>query len=234
MLALIHGPTGCAAEWNPLRAHLPPSLRLNCYAPELDYMEQTPLQIAAELRAHLTPRKPQRLVIAAHGLGSLVALHLSEMAHETVLVAPPLWADGALIPTHPETGEIWIDGLAHRPERIPYFDFHRMVAMQRLGALLSDSADPAVLARLRSAAAGLANDPTLEREDVSLVIGTEDRVAAPQDWAARAPQGRVHVLPDAGHLLHLEVPQSLARVLGRAHGVVSPLTRAPAEVCIAS
>lgn len=234
MLALFHGPTGCAAQWNPMRAHLPPALRLNCFAPELDYAGMTLDQIAAEMRNHLAPRKLKRLVLVGHGLGGAVALRLADMANEVILVAPPSRIEEALIPTHPQTGEIWIEGLAHRPEHIPQFDFHRAVALHLLATLLSDSADPAVLGRLRAEGEALLSHPAVQRGEVRLVTGSEDRVAPVSDLQIHAPRERVRVLPGAGHLLPLEVPQSLARLLGGAHGVVSPLTRPPAEVSIAS
>ena len=217
-----------------LRAQLPPSLRLNCFAPDLDYIAMTPEQIAADLRGQLAARSLHRLVIVGHGLGCAIALRLRALADDIALVAPPLCPDGGLIPTHPQTGELWIDGLAHRPDQVDHFHFHRMIAMQQLSALLSDSADPAILARLRAEGAALRADPAMRDGDIRILTGAEDRTAQASDWREHAPDAKIDTLPDAGHMAHLEVPQILAPHLVGLHGAVSPLTRTVAEVSLVS
>lgn len=51
--------------------------------------------------------------------------------------------------------------------------------------------------------------------DVDLVVGERDPryLALAGEMAARLPSARVHVVPGAGHALHLERPEALARII---------------------
>lgn len=254
-LVLLHGFTGSVATWAPfadtlgagralLAVDLPGHGASDCPANPAEYRAERTVE---EILAVLDALGVGRFALLGYSLGGRVALHLALAAPERVerLIlesASPGIPDSAERAARRQSDEalarlLDTEGIAafvDRWERVPLFASQARLpdevrAHQRAQRLAND---PRGLAgSLRGIGAGVPEPlqgrlgalamPTL------LIVGALDTkyVALGREMLAALPAGRLVVVPDAGHAVHLEAPAAFARaVLG--HLAASPADHA--------
>jgi 2-succinyl-6-hydroxy-2,4-cyclohexadiene-1-carboxylate synthase len=232
-LVLLHGFTNTGASWDQVVAAL--SERYRPLAPDIrghgTASDRRPVSLTAVV-GDLSAVATAPFELAGYSMGGRIALHvalaLPGRVRRLVLIgASPGIAD----PGERDERRLADERLADEVEQMTIEAFAQRWAQTPVLA----GQPPAVLAavhadRLRNAPAGLAAAlrglgtgalPSLWERlgeltiPVDLVVGERDAkfrtVAAAM--AAALPAGRVHVVPGAGHAVHLEAPAAVAQVI---------------------
>jgi 2-succinyl-6-hydroxy-2,4-cyclohexadiene-1-carboxylate synthase len=232
-LVLLHGFTQTGRSWQPVLHAL--AARYRAVAPDLPghghFAGRRPASFAA-CDAYLAALGGDRFALAGYSMGGRVALHaafvLRERLTRLVLVgASPGIAD----PAERATRAAADAELADRIEASGLEAFARDWAAQPLFAGMPRGiADLAHADRMRNTAPGLAAAlrglgtgvmPSLWGRlgelalPVDLVVGERDAKfrAIAKRMESELPDARLHVVPAAGHAVHLEAPDAVAGVL---------------------
>jgi 2-succinyl-6-hydroxy-2,4-cyclohexadiene-1-carboxylate synthase len=235
-LVLLHGFTQTGRSWQPVLQAL--AARYRAVAPDLPghgaFADRRPASFAA-CDAYVRTLADGRLTLAGYSMGGRVALHAAlalgdRLARLVLIGASPGLADPA------ERAARAADdaALADRIEAIGVEAFVREWGAQPLFAGMPRGiAELADADRLRNTAAGLAAAlrglgtgamPSLWGRlgelalPVELVVGERDEKfgAIAERMAAELTDVRVHVVPGAGHAVHLEAPEAVAEVIAGA------------------
>ncbi len=232
-LVLLHGFTQTGRSWQAVREAL--AGRYRALAPDLPghgAFAERPASFSAT-DAYLRAVVDGPYVLAGYSMGGRIALHaaLALGARLTRLVligASPGLAD----PAERAARRADDDKLAERIETIGVDAFVREWGAQALFAGIPRGiADLADADRRRNTAAGLASalrhlgtgvmPPLWDRLPeltlpVDMVVGERDEKfrAIAERMAAKLPAARLHVVPNAGHAVHLESPSAVADILG--------------------
>jgi 2-succinyl-6-hydroxy-2,4-cyclohexadiene-1-carboxylate synthase len=234
-LVLLHGFTHTGASWDTVVAAL--GERYRVLAPDIrghgSASELQPATLQAVL-ADLDRLAPGRFTLAGYSMGGRIALHaaaapgLAERVERLILVgASPGLADRSERDTRRAADE----RLADEIEGATIEEFaERWAAVPVLSGQSTEVAAAAHADRLRSTPAGLARAlrglgtgalPSLWerlsalRVPVTLVVGARDqrfRDIADQ-MAMRIVDASTAVVPGAGHAVHLEAPDHVARII---------------------
>ncbi|HTE64430.1 MAG TPA: 2-succinyl-6-hydroxy-2,4-cyclohexadiene-1-carboxylate synthase [Solirubrobacteraceae bacterium] len=232
-LVLLHGFTQTGRSWQPIAHAL--AGRYRAVAPDLpghgDFAARRPASFAA-CDAYLRALASGPFTLAGYSLGGRIALHaalsLGPLVARLVLIgASPGIAD----PAERAARAAADAALADRIEAIGIEAFVREWAAQPLFAGMPRGvAELAEEDRLRNTASGLAAalrglgtgvmPPLWDRLGeltipVELVVGERDDKfrAIAERMEAALPAARVHVVPRAGHAVHLEAPDAVVEVL---------------------
>lgn len=207
--------------WDELAARLPAEWTIR--RPSL--MGSTSLEAAAT-----TVREPSHLV--GYSMGGRLALWLAVQRPDLVLSLATIGAHAGLAPEERTRRAVADEALAHRVEREGIDWFAGYWAAQPMFARLAGRADLDAMRRSLDAGAVAATlrglgpaavEPFWDRVHTIAVpalfiAGAED--GRYPDLARRladtVPNGRAQIVPDAGHAVHLEQPDAVARLL-RAH-----------------
>lgn len=235
-LVLLHGFTHTGASWARVAAALPE--RYRPVAPDLrghgSAGAARPVCLGAVL-GDLAALPAERFVLAGYSMGGRIALHAALAMPERVTRLVLIGASPGL-PTADERAARAADDerLAAEIQTMTIEAFARRWARTPvLAGLPADVAGEVHADRLLSEPAGLAaalrglGTGTLpsvwERlgalaMPVTLIAGERDAKfrAIAADMDARLPDGRVVVVPGAGHAVHLEDPSTVAAVLTQA------------------
>jgi 2-succinyl-6-hydroxy-2,4-cyclohexadiene-1-carboxylate synthase len=233
-LVLLHGFTQTGRSWQPVLHAL--AARYRAVAPDLPghggFAARRPASFAA-CDAYLRELARDPITLAGYSMGGRIALHaaagaLGVRVRRLVLIgASPGLADPA------ERAARAADdaALADRIEAIGLEAFVREWGAQPLFAGMPRGiADVAAADRMRNTAPGLAAAlrglgtgamPSLWYRlgelalPVDLVVGERDAKfrGIAERMAAVLPDARLHVVPGAGHAVHLEAPEAVADVL---------------------
>ena len=232
-LVLLHGFTQTGGSWQPVREAL--AGRYRALTPDLPghgAFAERPASFSAT-DAYLRAIVDGPYVLTGYSMGGRIALHaaLSLGARVTRLVligASPGLAD----PAERAARRADDDKLADRIEAIGVEAFVREWSAQALFAGIPRGvAELADADRRRNTAHGLAAalrglgtgvmPPLWDRlpelaHPVDLIVGERDEKfrAIAERMAAALPVARMHVVPDAGHAVHLEAPSAVAAILG--------------------
>lgn len=244
-LVLLHGFTGCAANWRALSAAW--AGRYQSVAFDLlghgrsdapaDPARYAMAATVADLAAVLDQLGLRRVVVLGYSLGGRVALHFAAAYPEWVRALILESASPGLATAAERQARIATDeALAARLERDglqAFVDYWERLPLFASQTRLSAEARAALRAqRLQNNPAGLANSlrglgtgaqpalwdhlPAIATPTL-LVAGALDEkfTLIAQQMAARLPNARLDIVPDAGHTVHLEQPEAfIASVAG--------------------
>jgi 2-succinyl-6-hydroxy-2,4-cyclohexadiene-1-carboxylate synthase len=237
-VVFLHGFTHTGRSWHPVIAAL--GERYTSVADDIrghgDASERVPVRLEAVIDDVLASA-PERFTLVGYSMGGRIALHVALAAGDRVerlvlIGASPGIADAAQRDDRRRADE----QLADEIERSSIEEFARRWARTPVLAGLPPSASEAAHAdRLRSTPAGLARAlrglgtgalPSLwdrlgdlampvilavgERDEKFLGIAAEMSRGIP---GSRIPGAQVLVVPGAGHAVHLEAPEAIARAL---------------------
>ena len=232
-LLFLHGFTNTGASWNDVIAGLPGSYR--AHAPDLrghgSASAARPVSLEAVL-VELDALAPHRFTLVGYSQGGRVALHaalaMPERVARLVLIgASPGIADADARAERRAADET----LAAWMETVPIEEFVSRWAQTPVLADQSPAVRAAVNAdRLHNTTDGLAAAlrglgtgtlPSLwdRLGDVSvpveLIVGERDAKfrATAEAMATLIPDARLHVVPGAGHAVHLEEPWAVAGII---------------------
>ena len=236
-VVLLHGFTHTGASWGPVVAALGKSYR--ALAPDIrghgSASDRRPVTVEAVLD-DLAALAPARFTLAGYSMGGRLALHaalaLPDRVERLVLIgASPGIADRA----EREARRAADNALADQAERSTFEVFAgRWARTPVLAGQPPDVAAAVDADRRRNQPAGLAGAlrglgtgalpslwdrlPEIARP-VALVVGERDQKfrAIASEMAAGLRRADVVVVPGAGHAVHLEAPDAVARVI--AEGV---------------
>jgi 2-succinyl-6-hydroxy-2,4-cyclohexadiene-1-carboxylate synthase len=247
-LLLLHGFTGSAESWAPLRAALGPRWMTAAVdlpghgrssAPENPARYALP-RVADDLAAVLDALQVDRAAVLGYSMGGRTALHfalrhpariaalvlesaspgVSDAAERTARVA----SDAALADAIEREG---VEAFVDRWERLPLWASQAALPAEARGRLRA--------ARLTNRARGLANslrgagagaDPVpvgqlaAQWAPALLVAGALDPkyLALGRTMACAMPRARLAVVDEVGHAVHLEQPAALAALVGEFLG----------------
>jgi len=232
-LVLLHGFTQTGRSWQPVRHVL--GARYRAVAPDLPghgaFARRRPASFAA-CDAYVRALTDAPFTLAGYSMGGRIALHaalaVGNRIRRLVLVgASPGLAD----PQERARRRAADEALADRIEAIGVDAFAAEWAAQPLFAGMprgiAEQADadrrrntaPGLAAALRGLGTG-AMPPLWDRlaelpMPVDLVVGERDGKfrAIAERMAAAIPAARLHIVPGAGHAVHLEQPAALAELL---------------------
>jgi 3-oxoadipate enol-lactonase len=227
-LVLLHGVSGGAAGFAPLRALLEAAGHA-CLAWSAPGYEDTPsiapytlAGMAAALEADLARRGMARPVLVGHSMGGMLALECAA----SWPTPPAALVLACTVPAFRLEGAARTAFLARRLAGADGPGGMARVARALIPSLASPQADPACLAAIPAATYSLAVtaltdfDRRVELPRLTLpalcVAGQADTVATPVAMAALArqlPAGGYVELADAGHLAPLEKPQAFAEAV---------------------
>jgi 2-succinyl-6-hydroxy-2,4-cyclohexadiene-1-carboxylate synthase len=234
-LVLLHGFTNTGASWDPVVAALPE--RYRPLAPDLrghgTASDARPVALPAVID-DVGALAPGVFDLAGYSMGGRLALHaafaLPDRVRRLILIgASPGLAD----PAERAGRRAADDALADEVEGMTIEVFAERWAQTPVLAGQPPAVQAAVTAqRLRSTPAGLAAAlrglgtgalPSLWERlgelaiPVELVVGERDEKfrGVAERMAAALPEARVHVVPGAGHAVHLEDPLSVAGIIVR-------------------
>jgi 2-succinyl-6-hydroxy-2,4-cyclohexadiene-1-carboxylate synthase len=235
-VVLLHGFTHTGASWDPVVAAL--GERYRALAPDIrghgGAWNRTPVTLEAVLE-DVAALAPARFILVGYSMGGRIALHaalaLPGRIERLVLIgASPGIAD----PAQRDARRAADEALADEIERSTIHAFAERWARTPVLAGQPPAVAAAVHAdRLRSRPAGLARAlrglgtgalPSLwERmgeiaAQVALVVGERDEKfqAIASQMASGLPEAKVIVAPGAGHAVHLEAPDRVARAISCA------------------
>jgi 2-succinyl-6-hydroxy-2,4-cyclohexadiene-1-carboxylate synthase len=235
-LVLLHGFTHSGASWNRVTAELGESYRP--LAPDIRGQASASAAVPVDLPSVLddvASSAPERFALAGYSMGGRIALHAAlawpERVERLLLIGA---SPGLENPAERAARRAADEELADQVERSTVEDFARRWARTPvLAGLPDDVAAEVHRDRLRSTAAGLARAlrglgtgalPSLWQRlpeiavPVTLIVGERDEkfreIAA--RMAGRLPRGRVELVPGAGHAVHLEAPEQVARIIAES------------------
>jgi 2-succinyl-6-hydroxy-2,4-cyclohexadiene-1-carboxylate synthase len=235
-LVLLHGFTHTGASWDPVVSAL--GERYLALAPDIRghgrACDRRPVSLEAVID-DLAAAAPERFTLAGYSMGGRIALHaalaLPGRIERLVLIgASPGIAD----PAERDVRRAADDALADEIERMSIQAFAERWAQTPVLAGQPPALAAAVHAdRLRNQPAGLAEAlrglgtgalPSLWarldeiRIPVALVVGERDAkfTAIATEMARTLPDAEVIGVPKAGHAVHLEAPERVARVISGA------------------
>lgn len=229
-VVLVHGFLGGPEDFAPLRSCLP---GIGFLAVDLlEFRGRDVASLAAEL-ANLV-RDARARAIVGYSLGGRVALALAASGRESGATCVAVSAHPGLEdPAERDRRAADDDRLADRLRRDGLAPFVDRWYAQPLFATLREHpdfplirdrrrrGDPAAWADLLAGGSPGRTEPTwaaLPGLGDRLVAIAGERDAKYRDLAGeigrRAPRARIHVIPGAGHAVHLERPDALAAVLG--------------------
>lgn len=237
-VVFLHGFTHTGRSWHPVIAAL--GERYTSVADDIrghgDASERVPVSLEAVIGDVEAAIGPERYTLVGYSMGGRIALHVALAAGDRVerlvlIGASPGIADATLRDERRRADE----QLADEIERSSIEEFARRWARTPVLAGLPPSALAAHADRLRSTPAGLARAlrglgtgalPSLwdrlgdlampvilavgERDEKFLGIAAEMSRGIP---GSRIPGAQVLVVPGAGHAVHLEAPEAIARAL---------------------
>ena len=232
-LVLLHGFTQTGRSWQPVRHVL--GARYRAVAPDLPghgaFARRRPASFAA-CDAYVRALTDAPFTLAGYSMGGRIALHAALAVGSRIRRLVLIGASPGLADTEERARRRAADeALADRIEAIGVDAFAAEWAAQPLFAGMPRGiAEQADADRRRNTAAGLAAalrglgtgamPPLWERlgelaMPVDLVVGERDGKfrAIAERMAAAIPAARVHVVPGAGHAVHLEQPAALAELL---------------------
>ena len=232
-VVLLHGFTHTGASWGPVVAALGKSYRAR--APDIrgpgSASDRRPVTVEAVLD-DLAALAPARFTLAGYSMGGRLALHaalaLPDRVERLVLIgASPGFADRA----EREARRAADNALADQAERSTIEEFAgRWARTPVLAGQPPDVAAAVDADRRRNQPAGLAGAlrglgtgalpslwdrlPEIARP-VALVVGERDQKfrAIASEMAAGLRRADVVVVPGAGHAVHLEAPDAVARTI---------------------
>ena len=234
-LVLLHGFTQTGRSWQPIAHAL--AGRYRALAPDLpghgDFAERRPASFAA-CDAYLRVVAGGSFTLAGYSMGGRIALHaafsLGQRVERLVLIgaspgiadpaerAARAAADAALADRIEAIG---IDAFVREWGAQPLFDGIPRGVAELIGADRRRNTASGLAAALRGLGTGVM-PPLWSRlpelaVPVDLVVGERDEKfgAIAARMAEQLPDGRVHVVPGAGHAVHLETPDALVELLGR-------------------
>jgi 2-succinyl-6-hydroxy-2,4-cyclohexadiene-1-carboxylate synthase len=232
-LVLLHGFTNTGASWDGVVAALPATF--DAHAPDIrghgSASGARPVSLEAVL-AEIDALAPSRFAVAGYSQGGRVALHAAlalggRMERLILIGASPGLAD----PAEREQRRAADEALAAWTETVPIEEFVSRWANTPVLADQPPRVRAAVTAdRLRNTPDGLAAAlrglgtgtlPSLWERlgeitiPVELIVGERDQRfrATAEKMAAELPQARLHVVPGAGHAVHLEDPWAVAGLI---------------------
>ena len=232
-LVLLHGFTNTGASWDGVVAGLPATF--NAHAPDIrghgSASGARPVSLEAVL-AEIDALAPARFALAGYSQGGRIALHaalaLRERVERLLLIgASPGLAD----PVARAQRRAADEALAAWTETVPIEEFVSRWSSTPVLADQPPEVRAAVTAdRLRNTPEGLAAAlrglgtgtlPSLWDRlseitmPVELIVGERDVKfrATAQEMAAALPDARLHVVPGAGHAVHLEDPWAVAGLI---------------------
>jgi len=234
-LVLLHGFTNTGGSWEPVRRAL--GGRYRALAPDLpghgQFAARRPASFAA-CDAYVRALADERCVLCGYSMGGRVALHaalgLGRRLARLVLIGA---SAGLADPVERAARRADDERLAARIETLGIEAFAREWGAQPLLAGLPRGiAEQAEADRLGNTAAGLAAalrglgtgvmPPLWERlgeltVPVDVLAGERDEkfVATGARMVAGLPAAALHVVPGAGHAVHLEAPDAVAAILAR-------------------
>jgi 2-succinyl-6-hydroxy-2,4-cyclohexadiene-1-carboxylate synthase len=238
-VVFLHGFTHTGRSWHPVIAAL--GERYTSVADDIrghgDASERVPVSLDAVIDDVVAAAGPERYTLVGYSMGGRIALHVALAAGDRVerlvlIGASPGIADEGERSARQRADE----ELAGEIERSSIEEFARRWAQTPvLAGLPAAALDAAHADRLRSTPAGLARAlrglgtgalPSLWERlgelsmPVTLVVGERDEkflgIAAEMSRGipgARIPGAQVVVVPGAGHSVHLEAPEAIARAL---------------------
>ena len=239
-LLLIHGLGGTSNFWTPV---LPAVARFRTLRPDLpgagrSHRVEGPLSIDRFVRALMRicgAAGVERVHVAAHSLGAIIAMHLAAQEPKLVrslalfgpLAAPP---DAARAPIRARAAKARQEGVAGMQDIADAIVENATAAETRARRLLAVAAVRESLMRqcpdgyarsCEALAEAQAADVSGIRCPVLLVTGDEDAIAPPQTVRALgekftgAQPAQVEVLARCGHWTTFEKPEECSQILGR-------------------
>jgi 2-succinyl-6-hydroxy-2,4-cyclohexadiene-1-carboxylate synthase len=239
-LVLLHGFTGSAETWAPLRTQLEPAHRI--VAIDLpghgrSSVPESPARYALErfaddLSRVLDALGIERTVMLGYSMGGRAALRFAHRHPErlTALVlesTSPGIADSALRASRVQADESLADAIERdgvhafvdRWEQLPLWDSQRSLPVEVRAGLRAqrEGNTPRGLANsLRGAGAGVDRSMLDQLAEIGvptlLIVGALDAayVGHGRQMEERLPRARLVVVPHAGHTVHLERPELFA------------------------
>lgn len=234
-VVLLHGFTHTGASWAPVCEELGEGYRP--IAPDIrghgSVGDRRPVELDAVMN-DLIRLSPESFVLAGYSMGGRLGLHLAlfipERVQHLVLVGASPGIDD---PAERERRRRDDERLADEIERLDMACFaERWARTPVLAGLPEEAARRAHEDRLRNTPAGLARalrglgtgalPPVWERlpalrMPVTLLVGERDtkfQVIA-RRMASALPDGRLVIVPGAGHAVHLEEPGQVAQAIAR-------------------
>lgn len=222
-LVLVPGLNNTGAVFADVVAALAPSIHARA-------VDNPPLDRVEAIAAALLPDLPERFWLAGFSFGGYVALAMLAAAPERVLglamvcTSPdadsPDIADRRLATLQGLSAERYPDyvasmaGRAFHPSRLA-----DAALRARRAAMVADYGHARYVAHVRAAAARPDRSATLLGLKQRLVISADHDQVVPlsgvRAWCERLDIGAPRVVPDSGHLVPMEQPQALARLLER-------------------
>ena len=234
-VVLLHGFTHTGASWDSVIAAL--GERYSALAPDMrghgSSSDTQPVTLEAVI-ADVAALMPEPFTLVGYSMGGRIALHaalaLGDRVTRLVLIGA---SPGIANPRERAARQRADDRLAEEIERSTIEEFARrwaatpVLAGQSRGVAAAGHAD-----RLRSTTPGLARalrglgtgalPPVWDRLDelavqVTLVVGERDQKfrGIAEAMAADVSGAEIVVVPGAGHAVHLEDPDAVARVIAR-------------------
>jgi 2-succinyl-6-hydroxy-2,4-cyclohexadiene-1-carboxylate synthase len=237
-LVLLHGFTHTGRSWQPVLHAL--AARYRAVAPDLPghgaFADRRPASFPAS-DAYLRALGADRFTLGGYSMGGRVALHATLSLGSRVERLVLIGASPGLASAEQRAARAADDAaLADRIEAVGLEAFVREWGAQPLfDGMPRGIAELVEADRLRNTAPGLAAAlrglgtgvmPSLWERlgelaiPVELVVGERDEKfrAIAERMAAALPDGRLSVVPGAGHAVHLEAPDAVVEVLRRGWG----------------
>jgi len=233
-VVFLHGFTHTGRSWHPVIAAL--GERYTSVADDIrghgDASERVPVSLKAVIEDVDAAAGPERYTLVGYSMGGRIALHVALAAGDRVERLVLIGASPGIADEGERSARRRADEeLAGEIERSSIDEFARQWARTPvLAGLPTAVLDAAQADRLRSTPAGLARAlrglgtgalPSLWERlgelsiPVTLVVGERDSKfqTIAVEMARRMPQAEVVVAPGAGHAVHLEAPEAIARAL---------------------
>jgi len=233
-VVFLHGFTHTGRSWQPVITALGESY--TSVADDIrghgDASERVPVSSDAVIDDVLAAAGPERFTLVGYSMGGRIALHVALLAGDRVQRLVLIGASPGIADERERSARRQADeDLADEIERSSIDEFARRWAQTPVLAGLPPAAlQTAHADRLRSTPAGLARAlrglgtgalPSLWDRlgelpmPVTLVVGERDSKfrAVAVEMARRMPEADVVVVPVAGHAVHLEAPEAIARAL---------------------
>jgi pimeloyl-ACP methyl ester carboxylesterase len=222
-LLLIHGAGGQHTNWPPQVRRLGSA---RAFAPDLPDHGRTEgpgcesvEAYAAHLLALMNALEIGSFVPVGHSMGGVIALQLALDAPDRV-AGLVLVNSGASLPVSAELLALVRDDFEVAVEHIVERAYSPAAGdeLKRLGRRMLAQTPPDVLLNDYLACDSFDASAWLGEVGVpALVVGAAEDRMAPPEWSAslveRLPHAELHIVPNAGHMLPVEHPEKLARLI---------------------